>query len=54
MIKEYQPEVILPETWPVALGFEPWIEEVWANYLSNGLKYGGRPPRLEFVSGQRS
>ncbi len=20
---------------------------MWANYLSNGLKYGGQPPRLE-------
>jgi two-component system sensor histidine kinase/response regulator len=31
----------------VALGYGPWIEEVWANYLSNAMKYGGRPPRLE-------
>jgi signal transduction histidine kinase len=23
------------------------VEEVWANYLSNGLRYGGQPPRLE-------
>jgi signal transduction histidine kinase len=23
------------------------LEEVWVNYLSNGLKYGGQPPRLE-------
>jgi len=22
------------------------VEEVWMNYLSNALKYGGRPPRL--------
>jgi two-component system, sensor histidine kinase and response regulator len=35
------------ETWPIALGYAPWIEEIWANYLSNGLKYGGRPPHLE-------
>lgn len=30
-----------PETWPVCLGYAPWIEEVWINYLSNALKYGG-------------
>ncbi|EDN66634.1 two-component hybrid sensor and regulator [Beggiatoa sp. PS] len=46
-IEQYQGEIILPKTWPPALGYAPWIEEVWANYLSNGLKYGGKPPRLE-------
>jgi signal transduction histidine kinase len=39
--------IVLPEAWPVAVGYGPWIEEVWVNYLSNGIKYGGRPPRLE-------
>ncbi len=43
----YQPEISLPAHWPLALGHAPWIEEVWANYLSNALKYGGHPPRLE-------
>jgi signal transduction histidine kinase/DNA-binding response OmpR family regulator len=46
MIEEYQAELILPSTWPVALGYGPWIEEVWANYLSNAMKYGGQPPRI--------
>jgi len=47
MIEEYESEIIEPEEWPMTIGYAPWIEEVWANYLSNGLKYGGRPPRLE-------
>ena len=47
MIVEYQPEIGLPAEWPPALGHAPWIEEVWINYLSNALKYGGTPPRLE-------
>ena len=34
-------------TWPQALGFAPWIEEVWVNYLSNALKYGGDPAGIE-------
>ncbi len=34
-------------TWPVAFGYAPWIEEVWANYISNAIKYGGRPPHIE-------
>ncbi len=46
-IKEYQGEIIVQTSWPTALGYSPWIEEVWTNYISNGLKYGGLPPRLE-------
>jgi signal transduction histidine kinase len=47
MIKKYDAEVIIPTRWPVVVGHAPWIEQVWLNYLSNGIKYGGRPPRLE-------
>jgi signal transduction histidine kinase len=31
----------------MAMGYGPWLEEVWANYVSNGIKYGGTPPCLE-------
>lgn len=47
MITEYHAEIIQPASWPVVVGYAPWVEEVWVNYLSNGLKYGGRPPCLE-------
>jgi signal transduction histidine kinase len=47
MIETYGAKIILPESWPLALGRGPWIEEVWVNYLSNGIKYGGRPPYVE-------
>ena len=33
--------------WPVALGHMAWVEEVWVNYLSNAIKYSGKPPHLE-------
>ncbi len=46
MIQESNAEIILPEQWPTALGYDLWIEEVWVNYVSNGIKYGGDPPRL--------
>jgi signal transduction histidine kinase len=36
-----------PDQWPCALGYAPWVEEVWANYLTNGIKYGGRPLQLQ-------
>ena len=32
--------------WPCALGHAAWVEEVWANYVSNAIKYSGRPPSL--------
>jgi signal transduction histidine kinase len=37
----------VPDVWPLAIGYGPWIEEVWANYISNAIKYGGDPPRVE-------
>jgi len=47
LIEEHQAEIISPDTWPVVLGYGPWIEEVWVNYLSNAIKYGSQPPRVE-------
>jgi two-component system, sensor histidine kinase and response regulator len=47
IIDQSQAEIVVPPAWPVALGYGPWIEEVWTNYLSNALKYGGQPPRVE-------
>jgi two-component system sensor histidine kinase/response regulator len=47
MIAEYRAEVIIPKVWPVAVGYSPWVEEIWTNYVSNALKYGGDPPRVE-------
>jgi signal transduction histidine kinase len=41
------PEIVLPATWPMALGYAPWVEEIWTNYISNAIKYGGTPPRIE-------
>lgn len=46
-IEEQGAQIILPDAWPEALGYSPWVEEVWLNYLSNAIKYGGRPPRVE-------
>ncbi len=46
LIRRRQATITLPEVWPIAVGYEPWIEEVWANYLSNALKYGGDPPQI--------
>jgi signal transduction histidine kinase len=47
VIEENQAEIIHPSGWPVAIGYAPWLEEVWANYISNAIKYGGQPPLVE-------
>lgn len=47
MIEEKQARITVAEEWPLALGYAPWIEEIWMNYLSNALKYGGEPPVIE-------
>jgi PAS domain S-box-containing protein len=47
IIVSSQGEIVLPPAWPTAIGYAPWIEEVWVNYLSNALKYGGNPPLVE-------
>jgi signal transduction histidine kinase len=50
LLAEEQAEIIVPDNLPTAYGYAPWIEEVWVNYISNGLKYGGHPPRLEITA----
>jgi two-component system, sensor histidine kinase and response regulator len=39
--------VRLAETWPRAMGYAPWVGEVWVNLLSNAFKYSGSPPQVE-------
>jgi two-component system sensor histidine kinase/response regulator len=46
LIAQYDAEIRLPTKWPIVLGYAPWVEEVWINYLSNAVKYGGQPPRV--------
>jgi signal transduction histidine kinase/DNA-binding response OmpR family regulator len=54
LIEEHQAQVTLPKTWPVALGYGPWVEEMWINYISNAIKYGGRPPQVELGAATQS
>jgi signal transduction histidine kinase len=47
MIAEHQATLSMPADWPVALGYGPWVEQVWVNYIGNAIKHGGRPPRVK-------
>lgn len=46
VIHDAKAEIATPQSWPTAQGYAPWVEEVWANYISNAIKYGGEPPRV--------
>ncbi len=39
-------EIVILDGWPVVRGYEAWVEEIWVNFLSNALKYGGTPPQV--------
>jgi len=47
LVEDYSGLIDKPSYWPMAQGYARWIEEVWINYISNALKYGGNPPHLE-------
>lgn len=50
MVKEKNACFMKPDNCLSAKGYGPWVEEVWANYISNAIKYGGNPPVIEFGS----
>ena len=52
LIEDHHAVITLPQQWPAALGYAPWVEEIWANYLSNALKYGGNPCQIELGADQ--
>lgn len=54
MFEEHDVSLEVASEWPAALGYAPWVEEVWVNYLSNAIKYGGRPPRIMLGASARS
>ncbi len=46
MLHQFEAKLVQPDAWPEVMAYGPWIEEVWVNYISNALKYGGRPPQV--------
>ncbi len=40
-------EIIMPDFWPSVTSYPSWVEEILVNYVSNAIKYGGTPPRIE-------
>ncbi len=46
MIDKFAAHLTVDRSLPPALGHAIWLEEVWTNYLSNAIKYGGSPPEI--------
>jgi PAS domain S-box-containing protein len=46
VIEQSGAKVVRPQGWPPVLGHVLWVEQVWTNYISNAIKYGGDPPAL--------
>ncbi len=46
LIDQSGAEITVTANLPVAMGHAPWVEEVWVNYMTNAIKYGGTPPKL--------
>ena len=43
-------QIELPARFESAVGYGPWLEEVWLNYVGNAIKYGGNPPTIRVGS----
>ncbi len=54
LVEEHHPTIERPDKWPVAMGYGPWLEEVWLNYLSNAIVYGGESPQIELGATEQS
>jgi signal transduction histidine kinase len=50
LLHEYDATLQIPDSWPVAVGHPGWVEEVWVNYISNAIKYGGKAPYITIGS----
>lgn len=44
---QYAAHIEFAGDWQNAVGYSQWIEEVWVNYISNAIKYGGTPPKIQ-------
>ncbi|NWG18135.1 MAG: tetratricopeptide repeat protein [Chloroflexi bacterium] len=47
LVSRYHAAIKLKTALPAAFAYPAWVEEIWVNYLTNALKYGGQPPHIE-------
>lgn len=44
LISEHDAKIEVTTEWQPVMAYGPWLIEVWMNYISNAIKYGGNPP----------
>lgn len=49
VIKKSEAQILVADMLPNVIGYSAWVEEVWANLLTNALKYGGSPPMIHIT-----
>ena len=49
MFTEYSGKIEIEDLPLMAAGYTAWVEEIWVNYISNALKYGGSPPHIRIT-----
>jgi PAS domain S-box-containing protein len=47
LIEKRLATILVSENFENLISYGPWIEEVFYNLISNALKYGGNPPKIE-------
>ena len=47
MIRDVKAEIDIAEELPNTRGVPAWVLQLWLNFIGNGIKYGGKPPRLK-------
>ncbi|MCK5876615.1 MAG: response regulator [Candidatus Marithrix sp.] len=47
LVNESNGTIISPPSWPIVWGYSPWIATVWEIYITNAIRYGGKPPKIE-------
>ncbi len=50
LIQRTQAKVHVPANFLVAVGYGPWVQKLWENYISNAAKYGGLNVSIHLAS----
>jgi signal transduction histidine kinase len=45
LIKEKNAKIHMPQSYPHLVGYPPWIIQMYVNFISNAIKYGGNPEK---------
>ncbi|GAB4445487.1 MAG: hypothetical protein Kow0031_28060 [Anaerolineae bacterium] len=54
LIEDTHTRLTIPSVWPDVCGHEPWVEEIWVNFISMAIRNGGDPPQLHLGATSRS